>query len=266
MKITIYIFFLLNAAGLCAQDYETLIALSFEYVQAENLNAAKQVLIEALRLEPANARNVLLLSNLGTLQRQTGENKDALLSYTAALSRAPTSTSILANRARLFVELNQAQDAIMDYTMLLQLLPHDNETYYQRGLLYLQTKNIEAAQADFEHLLAANENTLQGRLGMAKVAIFRNEYEDAEKIYYFLIEKLPQLSDLYVGRAELYLLMGKNAAALRDVNKAMSLKEKDKEDPDAYLYELRALCKEQIFEYKDAEKDREQANKIKNLQ
>ena len=80
-----------------------------------------------MRLEPGNPNNYALLMNLGTIQRRQGKLEDALLSYTAALSRHPNNEAILENRAGLYTEMGEIEKATNDYNALLILNPHHQE-------------------------------------------------------------------------------------------------------------------------------------------
>ncbi len=257
MKIILFLTLLFVCQVIPAQTYDELIDSSFVCMEKKDLQAAMDVLKEALKEEPANPRNVLLLSNLGTIQRRAGKKEDALISYTAALSRAPENTTLLSNRASLYVELQQPENAITDYTSLLLIDDKDEDALYERGLLYLQVRNFSLAQSDFEKIVEINPNTLKGRLGIASLCKLRKEYEEAEKIYAFLMEKTDDNADVYAGRAELYFFTGKNSRAMSDVNKAISLQ------PDnSYLYILRARIKLVHYEKKSAMKDIEKAKSL----
>jgi tetratricopeptide (TPR) repeat protein len=241
-----------------AQSYDELIDASFKYLDEKNLPAAEESLKQALKKEPANPRNVLLLSNLGTVQKRLGKREDALLSYTGALSRNPQSKTLLSNRAALYLEMNDLDKAIADYTAILTVDEKDEDALYQRGLLFLAKKNHLAAEADFNKIVEVNPNTLTGRKGIATLCKLRGDYADAEKIYTFLIDKIPEDPDLLLGRGELYLLTGKNSRASSDVNKAISLGNKTgRKDPYAYI--LRARIKILQYEKKAAQKDIELA-------
>lgn len=236
-----------------AQTYDELVLKSYDYLEKNDLPAAEIALQEAMRKEPANPGNVLLFFNLGTIQRRLGDNEEAIISYTAALARAPQNITFLSNRASLFAEMGQSDNAVIDYTTLLDVDPNNEDALYQRGLLSLKNKNYESAQADFERIIEINPNTINGRRGIASLCKFRNEFEDAEKIYYFLIDKMPEDPNLYADRAELYLLMKKNGRAMGDINKAISLQPEDKQNP--YFYMLRARIKLLQYEKKSALND-----------
>ena len=72
-----------------AQTYEQFVEKSFDLLDQNDLLAAGESLKAALRLEPANPNNYALLMNLGTIQRRQGLLEEALVSYSAALSRYP---------------------------------------------------------------------------------------------------------------------------------------------------------------------------------
>ena len=236
---------------LSAQSYNSWIGKSFDYIDANRLDSAEFALKEAMRSEPANPVNALLLSNLGTLQRRNGNVAGAMVSYTAALSRSPKNTTFLANRASLFAEIGQPENALMDYSVLLEQNPADEDALYQRGMLYMQLKHYEAAQTDFERIVELNPQTLDGRMGITSLCKIRQEYDEAEKIYIYLMDRVKDNPELYAGRAELYLLMGKPGKAISDINQAITLQP----DANPYIYVLRARIKLRLFEKTAAAED-----------
>ena len=238
-----------------AQSYNDWVLKSFDHIDQNQLDSAELALTEAMRLEPANPVNAMLLSNLGTLQRRNGKMPEAIVSYTAALSRAPQNMTFLANRASLFSEMGQPQNALIDYSVLLEQNPADEDVLYQRGMLYLQLKNYEAAQIDFERIVELNPQTLDGRIGIASLCKLRREYDEAERIYIYLIDQIKDSPELYAGRAELYLLMEKSGKAMSDANRAIALQPEN----NPYVYILRARIKLLQFEKISAANDVKQA-------
>ena len=55
---------------LYAQTYDELITRAMDAIEKDSLYQAEGYLKKALQLEPANMRNALLFSNLGTVQRR----------------------------------------------------------------------------------------------------------------------------------------------------------------------------------------------------
>ncbi len=233
-----------------AQTYEELVDQSFTYIDKEELFAAEESLKAAMRLEPANPTNFALLTNLGTIQRRQGKKEDAILSYTAALSRYPDNIMILENRASLFAEMGETEKAISDYTVLLIKDPINQDALYSRGILYLQQKDFIRAEMDFDKILEVNEKTVHGRLGHAVLEKMRGNYDESERIYNYLIDQLPREWLIYEGRADLYFMMGKNSRAMADINRVFS-----ETEPTAALYVLRGKIKLAQYERESALKD-----------
>lgn len=89
----------LNCSFSIAQSYDEYITRSFDFIDADSLPQAEEALREALRLEPGNPGNGMLLLNLGTIQRRLGKLKDAEDSYTIGLAFLPKNLTLLNNRA-----------------------------------------------------------------------------------------------------------------------------------------------------------------------
>lgn len=200
-----------------AQTYEKFVEKSFDFLDKNDLVSAEESLRAAMRLEPGNPNNYALLMNLGTIQRRQGKLEDALLSYTAALSRHPNNEAILENRAGLYTEMGEIEKATNDYNALLILNPHHQEALYCRAMLHLQHKNYLLAEQDFDKILEVNEKSVKGRLGHAILEKLRGNYDESERIFNYLINEMPREWILYEGRADLYFMMGKNARAMADI-------------------------------------------------
>ncbi|MDR3142762.1 MAG: tetratricopeptide repeat protein [Tannerellaceae bacterium] len=239
-----------SSGALTAQTYEEYIEKSYQYLDKGELFAAEESLRAAMRSEPGNPNNYALLTNLGTIQHRQGKKEEAILSYTAALGRYPDNETILDNRASLYVEMGETDKAINDYTLLLLKNPVNEDALYRRGILYLGKKDFIRAEQDFDKILEANEKTVYGRLGHSVLEKMRGNYDESERIYNYLIDQLPHDRALYEGRADLYFMMGKNARALADINKAFL-----EAEPTAAMYVLRGKIKLSLYEREPAKKD-----------
>ena len=213
-----------------AQTYEKFVEKSFDFLDKNDLVSAEESLRAAMRLEPGNPNNYALLMNLGTIQRRQGKLEDALLSYTAALSRHPNNEAILENRAGLYTEMGEIEKATNDYNALLILNPHHQEA--------------------FDKILEVNEKSVKGRLGHAILEKLRGNYDESERIFNYLISEMPREWILYEGRADLYFMMGKNARAMADINRVFV-----ESTPTAALYVLRGKVKLAQYEKASAALD-----------
>ncbi|GHT30306.1 hypothetical protein AGMMS49574_09650 [Bacteroidia bacterium] len=257
VKYAIILFLLLGVGTLNAQTYEELIEKSYAYLEKDDLLAAEMSLREAMRQEPGNPNNYALLTNLGTILRREGKKEEAIFSYTAALSRYPKSTMILENRASLYLEMGETEKALNDYNMLLLEDPINQEALYARGMIFLQQKNFLWAEQDFDKMLEVNEASLYARMGHAILEKMRGNYDESERIYNYLIDKLPREWQLYRGRADLYFMAGKNSRAMTDVNRLFI-----ETEPDADLYVLRGKVKLAQYERDSASKDFQKAKEL----
>jgi tetratricopeptide (TPR) repeat protein len=177
--------------------------------------------------------------------------------FRIALSRYPKSTMILENRASLYLEMGETEQALNDYNMLLLEDPINQEALYARGMIYIQQKNFLWAEQDFDKMLEVNESSLYGRLGHAILERMRGNYDESERIYNYLIDKLPREWPLYRGRAELYFMEGKNSRAMNDINRLFI-----ETEPDADIYVLRGKVKLAQYERESASKDFQKAKEM----
>ena len=251
MKPVVLLFILFFSGGLYAQTYSEWIEFSFQYVDENRLDSAETALQNALRTEPDNPLNAFLFHNLGTIQRRLNKNKEAFDSYSLALRRHPDQPVFLADRASLLSEMKQFQAAAIDYNALLEIDPNNPEYLYQHGMTCLELKNYEQAEVDFKKMLENNPMNLYARLGLAALYKVQSRYDEAETIYNYLESKEPNLSDIYAGRAEIYLLREKGGRALSEINKAIQLSEKE----NPYFYMIRSRAKQLLLEKESAAED-----------
>ena len=253
-----YIFFLfmlcLPAAAGRAQSYTDYIDSSFVHIEKGDLAAAEQALLKALRAEPANPENVMLLSNLGTIQRRMGKMQEALKSYNLALMMVPQSVTLLGNRAALWAEMDSMQRAREDYSAILLINEREENALYRRGLISLETGDTTGARIDFERLLAVNPKSSNARIGMAALMKYRGFYANAIDLYTQVLRVNPQLASLYFDRAEAYFYNNQYNRADADVAQAILLAP---DDPLPYV--LRGRLKLARYAADDARKDFDKA-------
>lgn len=216
--------------------YEQLIDTSFWHGNAGRYDLAEEYLRQAIAEKPRHRLNTYLLNNLGGLQELQGKQHEALLSYSAALEQDQDEQTTRLNRAKLYASMGQLKPAITDYSLLITQAP-DNELYkYQRAMLYIWGGEYDLAEVDLSDIIRNNDSSLKARIGYALLETKREHYTEAERLYDYLISKLPRSSEVYEGRARLYLLQGKRGFALRDLERAMQL---SVGQPSASLYRLR---------------------------
>ena len=237
-----------------AQNYDELITRSFDYLDADSLPEAEEALLEALRIEPGNPGNGMLLLNLGTIQRRQGKLKEAEESYTIGLAFLPNNLTLLNSRAQLFAEMEKYPEAINDYTEVIYHEPENEDAYYERALCKLMNQDTLGARLDLEQIDRFNPNSAKSRLGMAYVYKAQQMWREASELYDALIEQNPRNASLLRERAEVFYFSNRMGAALDDVNKSIDF---DPRDPYSYL--LRAQIRYAKGDKEFARRDLNQA-------
>lgn len=233
-----------------AQSYEDMVTKAMDLIEQDHFVAAEQAIKAALRKEPANPNNAMLMVNLGTIQRNLGKLEEALISYDVAMEKYPDNAFIRHNRAALYCEMDDFANALKDYNTILLTDPKDTEALYRRGLIYLSEKNLLSAEDDFEKILNIAPENLKGKMGVAAIKKRRSEWKEAEELYSDLIYKYKENADLYFNRAECYMELNKLGRAQEDLNKAQSLGY-----DGSPLYILRGKIKLSQYEKRGAKED-----------
>lgn len=214
---------------LSAQTYDELITRAMDAVEKDSLYQAEGLFKQALKLEPANMRNALLFSNLGTVQRRMGKNKEALESYSLALNLTPYSITILLNRASLSLEMDYLDKAYLDYCNVLDLDAQNKEALQFRAYIYMRRRQYAEARMDYRALLEILPDDKTARIGMAMVNQKDRRYRESLEEFNRLIVDYPKDVSLLKARAELEVEMGTLEMALLDLENAVKLAPNDEE-------------------------------------
>lgn len=236
------------------RQYTDCITRSFDYLEQDSLELAEDAIREALRLQPGNPGNGMLLGNMGSIQRRLGKLQEAEQSYTIGLGFLPENLTLLTSRASLYAEMEAYDKAIDDYTSIIYHEPENEEALYERALCRLMNQDTLGARLDLEQIDRFNPNSAKARLGMAYVYKAERMYREASEIYDALIERNPRNARLLRERAEVFYLSGRMAAALDDINKSIQF---DPREP--YSYILRAQIRYARRDKEFARRDLNQA-------
>ncbi len=261
-KIFAMLAVLLFSASIGAQDsnlsYYDWVDKSAQYIDVNRLDSAAFALQQAMKLEPSNNNNPVLLLNLGIMQRQLRMTGDAYVSLTAALANNPDPVLVLHNRASLLCDISRFDEAMDDYTAIIKLDPINTEAYYRRGLLYLEANKREAAEADFKKCEEIDAEHLFSKLSKALLLKLEDDWEGAEKIYTDIIKtEERKLDSYYMNRAECYVNIEKYSLAANDL-RVVEVNERD----NPYFYILRGRVRLNQFDKFAAKLDFEKAKQL----
>ena len=112
---------LLSGAQTLTRTYVEYADSADRYIRNENWVDAERMIVNALRLEPANKSNYLLWSNLGIVRDRIGNTEGALQAFDIGLASAPRSTVLLANRAYTLMKTGRDKEALRDLDLALEL-------------------------------------------------------------------------------------------------------------------------------------------------
>lgn len=219
-------------ASVVAQTYQQLSEKAVEYIEKDSLTQAETLLLQALKLEPTNAKNALLFSNLGLVQRRMGEYDKALESYSFALNFAPLAVPILLDRAAIYMEMGRTDRAYTDYCQVLDEDKLNKEALLMRAYIYVLRRDYPAARIDYNRLLEIEPQSYSGRLGFATLNQKEGKFRETLEILNRMIAERPEDDVLYVARADVEREMKHEDLALADLDEAIRL---NASSTDAYL-------------------------------
>ena len=238
-----------STARATVEDYYTLVDSAEFYIGAHEWARAEEFIQKALRNEPDNQNTSLLLSNLATVQRYQGKNREALKNYNVALFMTPNSVTLLKNRASLFLDMDSTERAYADYNRVLVIDGYDIEALYNRGMLSLDKKMMEDSKADFQKIKDISPNSYFAYNGFAIWYKANGNYAKAIENYGVIIKERPSVNAL-ANRAECFLELKQFNNAEADIRNALTT------DPrNGYLYLLRAKLNRLRFETDAAQRD-----------
>lgn len=224
------------------------------FIARENWDKAEDKILKALRLEPANFTNSLLLSNLGMVQANKGEFSKALQSLTLGLHLAPSSTVILNNRAHTYLLTDSIEQAKKDLDRSLEIDSLQEWTLQTRAFLYLNQKDIESAEVLFRKLKENFTEKPALYTGLATIAQIQDKTEEAKTFY----RQALKLDESYDEAREAFILLlintGDYPAARIEIREALK---QSPENPMFYL--LRGYLHRLNYRMEEAQADKKLA-------
>lgn len=224
------------------------------FIARENWDKAENAIIQALRIEPANFSNSLLLANLGLVQSNKGEYKKALESLSLGLNLAPSSTVLLNNRAHTYLLMDSTESAIKDLDKSLQIDSIQEWTLQTRAFLYLKEKDIDKALQSFNDLKKLFPENAAIYSGLAAIEDLNGNYLEAKNNYVRALTLNPE--DEEAREAYIFLLIRTNdySSARKEIKNGLDI---NAENPMFYL--LRGYLHRLSYRLDEAQADKKNA-------
>lgn len=220
-------------------------------IQKERWVEAETTILKALRLEPANFSNALLLSNLGLVRENLGKMDEAIEAFTLGLSLSPSSTVLYNNRARSYLLTGEYEKADKDITESLRIDSIQELPLTMKGYMEIKKNNLEDAKKVFLKLEKKFPDNKSYLNGLATIAETEGNFEEALRYYDKAIESDPENEELYPSRILLKIRMDKYSEASADIHQSI---QKFPENPMFYL--LRGYLHKLNYRNEEAEADR----------
>lgn len=239
------------------------------YIKRERFTDAERCLLTALRSEPDNSSNYLLLSNLGIVRKKTGNIRGALEAFDAGIAMAPRSTVLRHNRAVTLMGINMRDEALADFEAALEVDSLSEEALCFSSMLYLEKSDSIKAKPLIARLIKfypdnstaymlkgnlylLSGGDIKGALPYFKEAIKREDseeyyeiaivnclkddmFEEGDELVAEALKKYPRYGNFYVLRAVSHKKKYQNDFAIMDLRLA---KEWDADEDMLQLYLL----------------------------
>lgn len=236
-----------------ADAYYNRVGDADEAIRRGHWAEAAEALTDAMHLDPANPGNVMLLSNLGIMQFNMGQDSLALATLDSAHAMAPRSVTILQNRARVYTALNDLDAAWADYNTVVALDSMAHVARFYRAIIELGRNNIVTATLDSEFLKAHAPQLTETDILAGLLANATADYPAAIAAFTRVLKAAPE-PEYYAERALANLMTDRLGEAADDIARGLEA------DP-AYgrLYLYRAMLNKARFRPDDAAADVDRA-------
>lgn len=234
IRVVAILFTLLHCMHALPQgdEYAALIRKGLTALEQDSLAKAEGLLLQAIDLRPTDKTTAVLYQHLGQLRARQNQRESAVKAFTSGLTLAPTSESMLLDRASVYMQMGKEAQALDDLCDILAL-NHDNaEALFLRAYIYTRQHLNAKARTDYEHLITLQPRNRQARLGLALLCEKDKRPREAMEHIDVLLRYWPDDASVYAVRGGLYQGRRQYEQALKDLNKAISI---EPENPDFYI-------------------------------
>jgi len=160
---------------------------------------------------------------IGNLNFQSDNLDEAVSSYQAALKKLPKFRSAIMNLGRVYLIQDHNQDAIALYQQLITDGQADADILLLLGHAFLIENLPVSAESAYRQSLLLRHNNEDAMLGLAKALMQQERYAEGLALVGEILNNNPTNRELWSLRTNAYLSMGKQADAMRTIEKAQRL-------------------------------------------
>lgn len=198
-----------------------------------NYKLAGEFYSKAIELDPTNAK---FWNFRGITHQLQNQNDEALKDFTKAIELDATIPHFFVNRGEIYRRLKDLTASLRDFESAIQLDKSNDMAYYNRGNTYIDLGKKDEALNDFNVAISLKPKSVYF-YGRGRLYFIQGQYELAVKDNTEALATDPQNSSAYGNRGLSYSKLGKDALAIEDLRKALSIKD----DSAWLLYNLSYL-------------------------
>jgi tetratricopeptide (TPR) repeat protein len=207
-------------------------ALSLESIQAEMdrgaFASARSKLLAAIESDETNAEAHF---KLGLVHFNLGEYTQAEASFARSMELEPQRTgAVLHNLGVLAYQLGDMETATTQFEAALAIDPDDADTHYQLGAAFLvqafpmgalepEPELLQKAQNEFRRALELAPDKPEALVGLANVAMLRNNMEEAVVALEQAVEVQPAMREALFALGRVYAIVGRTDEAKATLRK-----------------------------------------------
>lgn len=185
-----------------------------------DLDGARGQVEELERRTPGDPTGQLELGRAYEIARRFD---DALDAYDAAAKVAPTSPAGPREGGMRAARWGEAEAAIERLEEAVRRGARDAETFHVLGLARLHVRDLDGAEQAYRRGLAADPGATENLLGLATVALVRDDHGAALAAYDAIIAQRPRYAAAHLGRAFCLAKLGRRGEAERALDRASEL-------------------------------------------
>lgn len=190
-------------------------------IQLGNNQKGLELLKKSISINPLQSN---VLCNIANLLTDLDNTEEALIYYQKALEIERNQAYIYYNQARALKKLNYIIDSIDSYTKAIQLNNTYFLAYFNRGIIFYELKNFDAAIQDFDRVIKLQDNFYPAFYQRARLFQDFKNFKAAIRDYTSVINIRSDYPEAYNNRGMVFHELQNFDEALRNYNEALNLK------------------------------------------
>ncbi|EKD71939.1 MAG: tetratricopeptide repeat family protein [uncultured bacterium] len=205
-------------------NWEALHYLGILLAEQEEYEAAQEMLIKAIKLQPNDSTLKLHLANIKKSQGDLAAASDVL---SQLIESHPTFAAAQNNLGTVFYLQNKWQEAINAYQAAIDIQPDYLDAYYNLALTLRKANRLKEASHVYEALLSLAPNHPGAHFQYGCLLMTNKNFPKAIEHFLFLDKMFPHHFETQVNLATCYLQMGNIFKAKLHYQKALALSAND---------------------------------------